>query len=142
MKASTTALLASTLALMVALPAQARPQGGDLYERLDRQQSAIDRGVDSGALTWREAKILRTEHREIRDLARSLRNPRHARDDRHQRRETRRLLDIKLDRADRHIRRMAHNDEVRWSGRHDRRSSGREDAVARSETHDAPRRSR
>ncbi|NEX22898.1 hypothetical protein G3480_21775 [Thiorhodococcus mannitoliphagus] len=133
MKASTTALLASTLALIIALPAQAKPHGDSLRERLDRQQTAIDRGVDSGALTRREADILRTEQREIRDLARSLR------DERHPARKSQRLLGSKLDRAERHIRRLASNDEVRQSGKRHGRSQGRGDIYAQGGTHGAPK---
>ncbi|NEV63708.1 hypothetical protein [Thiorhodococcus minor] len=142
MKASTTALLASTLALMITLPAQAGRHSDGIYDRLDRQQTRIDRGIDSGELTRREARILRTEHRELRDLARSLRERGHSRDNRHQRRETKRLLHKKLDRTDRRIRRLTSNDAVRWSGRHDRRWRGHRDAVARNEARDAPRRYR
>lgn len=135
MKASTTALLASTLALAMTLPAQAARHGHDVYDRLDRQQTAIDRGVDSGDLTRHETRILRAEHREIRDLARSLSRDRHAS------RDMRRLLDIKLDRSERHIRRLASNDAVDYRRYRDHRPERRSDDYARTERR-APRNAR
>ena len=121
MKASTTALLASAMALLIALPAQARRHDDGIYERLDRQQSAIERGIRSGELTRREAGILREEHREIRDLARDMGR------DGYRSRELRRILDRKLDRAGRHIRELSANDAYDRGGRPDQRGgpSGR-----------------
>ncbi|MBK1722166.1 hypothetical protein CKO23_07855 [Thiocystis violacea] len=122
--------MASTIALMMALPAQAAPKGHDIDARLDRQQTTIDRGINSGELTKREAGILRQEHREIRDLARSLR--------RDWSRETYRRLDRKLDRSERHIRSLASNDEVRRPRNAEHRPQPHPDSHARADRGSPP----
>jgi hypothetical protein len=131
MKTWIRALLVPVVAFAIALQAHAGQKGTSAYERLDRQQAAIDRGVDSGALTKREAGILRQEQREIRELARRLHR------DGSSPRDTRRILDKKLDQSDRHIRRLTSNDEVRYS-RNDHRGSSNH--RANQDSFDSPRR--
>jgi hypothetical protein len=86
----------------LSLPAQAQrggPSGPRFDDRLDRQSSAIQRGIDSGELTRREARTLRREQDEARQFMRDLRRegyPPH---------EARRMIDRRLDRVDRQIRR-------------------------------------
>lgn len=102
----TVLILAGVIAV---LPAQADPgRVGGIQDRMERQQAAIDRGLDSGALTRSEARSLQYEQREIRrvadDLRRNGRSPE----------KSRRTLDRMLDRADWHLRDLLHNDEVRY----------------------------
>jgi hypothetical protein len=113
MKTWTQALLMSVVALTIALPAQAQPGRGDFYHRLERQQAKVERGIDSGELTRREAGELRDEHREVRRLAERLRA------DGYSPRESDRILNRKLDRTERQLERYLHNDDYR-RGRDDR----------------------
>lgn len=115
----TKTLVSATLGLLVMLPAQAdwdRRGGGDNpWQRIERQQGRIDQGVQSGALTRREARTLYRENQEIRDLARDFR-----RNDGRLSHEERRILDNRLDRASDRIRYMTRNErdrhEDRWRG--------------------------
>jgi len=109
----TRSLLIVTLGAAIAAPAQARPHRGGVYDRMDHQVRIMERGIESGALTKREVKILRREQYEIRDLVKDLRAEGYSS---HKRR---RILDRRLDRAENHIRAFMHNDERRY--RQDRR---------------------
>ena len=107
MKTWTQALMMSVVAVAMALPAQAQPGRGDFYNRLERQQAKVERGIDSGELTRREAGELRDEHREARRLAERLRA------DGYSPRERDRILSRKLDRTGRLLERYLNNDEYR-----------------------------
>ena len=126
MKTWNRALLVSVAVLAITLPAQAAPDRADFRDRLEHQQTRIERGIDSGDLTKREAGELREEHRAIRRLAE------HLRADGYSWRERSRILDRKLDRTERHIRQLMQNDEVR----HDR-GPGREPPRPRERAYDA-----
>lgn len=110
----TRSLLIVTLGAAIAAPAQARSDRGSVYDRMDHQVRIMERGIESGALTKREVKILRREQYAIRDLAKDLRAEGHSS---HKRR---RMLDRRLDRAENHIREFMRNDERRY--RSDRRN--------------------
>jgi hypothetical protein len=62
--------LASTLALAVSVvtPAQAQSFG----DRMDNQRDRIENGVESGDLTRKEARRLKRNQREIRELRQDL----------------------------------------------------------------------
>ena len=108
MKTRTNMAILIALGLLVAVPAHAQRGGGPrLEDRLDRQQSAIDRGIDRGELTRDEARSLNREQREIRRLLEDLRR------DGYPPREARRMVERRLERADRHIYDLTHNDERR-----------------------------
>ena len=123
-------LIAAALSLLLVVPAvaTAHPNSdhgrGNIADRLDRQSMRIREGVESGALTRREARQLRREQKEIRVLARKMR-----RDDGLSKKERRRLQK-RLDKASRHIRKLKHNDVERhryyghydYNDRHDDRS--------------------
>ncbi|MFD2111328.1 hypothetical protein [Thiorhodococcus fuscus] len=113
MRMWTTSLLIVTLGAAIAAPAQARPDRGSVYDRMDDQVRIMERGIESGDLTEREVKILRREQYEIRDLAKDLRAEGDSSNKRH------RILERRLDRAEDHIRAFMHNDDRRY--RHDRR---------------------
>ncbi len=116
MKPWTRTLILLATGVLVALPAQAQRGGGfNVEERMDRQQGAIERGIDSGMLTRREAKSLQREQREIRHMLGEYRR------DGYPPREIRRVLADRLDRAERHIRDLSHNEEVSYRGRDDHR---------------------
>lgn len=91
-------------------------------QRIDRQHQRIRQGVRSGALTQKEAKRLRKQHRYIVKLERQLTR------DGHLGRHDRRVLHRELDAASKRIYRLKHNDRYRDARghhkpyeRHDRR---------------------
>lgn len=115
MKTWTNRLSVAVLALAVALPLAAQPGGEDLRDWMTRQQREIQRGVDTGVLTDREARSLRREQRDIRALGDDMRRegyPPH---------EARRRLEERLRAADRHIYDLKNNDEVVYAPWDDRR---------------------
>jgi hypothetical protein len=65
-----TLALASVIALGASFVSPAYAQG--FGERFDNQWDRIDRGVDSGDLTRKEARRLKRNHREIRELKQDL----------------------------------------------------------------------
>ena len=103
MKRLTAILLLTGLSLILAFPAWA-DRGSSYRDRMEHQKSMIERGIRSGELTEREARRLRTEQREIRDLADELRDSRMPRERRH------RILNARLDRAEQHIRELTRNE--------------------------------
>lgn len=103
MKRWTGILILTSIGLLTALPAQAQRGGQGFEGWMDRQQHAIQRGIDSGALTRREARSLRREQREIRRFGEQLRQ------DGYSPREGRRLMKEQLQRADWHIEDLLHN---------------------------------
>lgn len=108
-------LLIPALTMTIALPAMANPGTDRIYERIDRQQARIERGIDKGELTRREAGALRGKLRETRDMARSFRH-------RGMSPHEFRVLDRRLDHSDQLIRRFTSNGEVSYRG--DNRHSG------------------
>lgn len=123
-----TLLGAAALGLLVTLPVQADwDRGRDRnspWERIERQQSRIEQGVQSGALTHREARSLYRENREIRNLARDFR-----RNDGRLSHEERRILDSRLDQVSERIRYLNHNDRRRYDD--DRGRAGYDDRFSR-----------
>ena len=107
MKRLAKTLFIATLGLLTVTPAFAGH--GRLLDRMDRQQIRIERGVESGELTRREARALRKQQRRIHRLARDF-----YMDDYLSKRE-RRILRKKLNRASDRIRALKHNDEYRYA---------------------------
>jgi hypothetical protein len=97
------AMLFGIAGLLAIAPAQA----GGIRDRLEHQQAVIERGIETGALTRREAKELRREQREIRDLAEDLRDAGASRGERQ------RILDARLDRIDHRLRKALHDRDER-----------------------------
>jgi len=104
MKKLITTAIALTLAAAIA-PAYAH--ANRFEERLERQAGRIEQGIDSGELTRREAKLLRREHRELRQLTRLLA------DDGRLSKWERRTLKERYDDASDLIWRLKHNDQHR-----------------------------
>ena len=102
MKTLNKLLLASGMILAVSLPAYADRSDWktDVGDRLDRQHSRIEHGIDSGKLTRKEAKALK---RETRHLYREFR------EDGHLTKRELRQLDRRLDRASERIWDLKHN---------------------------------
>jgi hypothetical protein len=75
---------------------------------LDRQQSRIEQGIESGKLTRKEAKVLKRQQRKTRHLYREFRE-----DGRLSKRE-RRELDRRLDRVSDQIWELKHNERSRF----------------------------
>lgn len=123
MKGRNTLLVLAATGLLLSLPAQAQRNGPPdprFDDRLDRQSSAIQRGIDSGELTRREARTLRHEQDEARQFMRDLRRegyPPH---------EARRMIDRRLDHLDRQIRKLSDNRDVAPHYRGDRRPPRRD----------------
>jgi hypothetical protein len=97
-------------------PAHADWRGGGVRDRIEHQRSLIERGISSGDLTEREARSLWRAHREISELNDDLRQADMPREERH------RIIHTKLDREERHLRELMHNDHRRYD---DRREPGR-----------------
>lgn len=108
MNRTLTKLFIATLCLFTAVPAFAGH--GWILDRLDRQHTRIERGIDSGELTRREARRLKKQQRRIHRLAREL-----SANEQVSRRE-RRILTEKLNRASDRIYELKHNDAYRRSG--------------------------
>ncbi|BCU06844.1 hypothetical protein [Allochromatium tepidum] len=118
MKGRNTLLVLVATGLLLSLPAQAQrggPPGPRFDDRLDRQSTAIQRGIDSGELTRREVRRLRQEQDEARQFIRDLRR------DGYPPHEARRMIERRLDRVDRHIRELSRNGDVAPHYRGDRR---------------------
>ncbi|ADC62947.1 hypothetical protein [Allochromatium vinosum] len=118
MKGRNTLLVLMASGLLLSLPAQAQrggPPGPRFDDRLDFQSSSIQRGIDSGELTRREARRLRQEQDEARQFMRDLRR------DGYPPHEARRMIERRLDRVDRHIRELSRNSDVAPHYRGDRR---------------------
>ena len=109
MKGRKTVLILMATGWLLSLPAQAQrggPAGPRFDERLDRQEAAIQRGLDSGELTRREARTLRREQDEVRQFMHELRR------DGYPPHEAQRLIERRLDRVGRHIRELSGNWDV------------------------------
>lgn len=103
-------LFVAALCLCAAAPAFAGHRHERLHDRLDRQHIRIERGIESGELTRREARKLMKQQRRIHRLAREF----YADD--HLGKRERRILTQKLDRASDRIHALKHNDEYRHAG--------------------------
>jgi hypothetical protein len=118
MKGRNTLLILMATGVLLSLPAQAQrggPPGPRFDDRLDRQSSAIQRGIDSGELTRREVRTLRREQDETRQFMRDVRR------DGYPPHEARRMIERRLDRVDGQIRRLSNNRDVAPHHRGDRR---------------------
>ena len=111
MKSITKILWLLPLGLVWAVPVHADSCG--LRDRMERLERRIDRGIDKGQLTRREAHRLRRERREIRALARDFR------DDGYLSRRECDILAGRVHRLSRHVRKLKHNDRDRYD-RYDR----------------------
>lgn len=115
MKTWSNTLFVAAIGLLAALPAFARSGGRDIQGWMDRQQYEIQRGIDSGELTKREARHLKREQRDIRELGDRLRSEGYSPH------EARRMIEDRLRDADRHISDLRYNDEVAYGPDHYRR---------------------
>jgi hypothetical protein len=118
MKGRNTLLVLAAAGLLLSLPVQAQrggSPGSKFDDRLDRQSSAIQRGIDSGELTRRETRTLRREQDETRQFMRDVRR------DGYPPHEARRMIERRLDRVDRQIRKLSSNRDVAPHSRDDRR---------------------
>ena len=120
MKTLTQTLLIASLSLFAVVPAFAHHGDGGysksdrIMERLDRQQRRIAKGIKSDELTRKEAKLLKQDQRDIRQLVRLFR------DDGRLSKVERRYLNRRLDRSSQLIKRMKHNDLNRYVLMHER----------------------
>ncbi len=105
MKHSTVAALFAIAGMLAVFPAQADHDVYGIRDRLEHQQAVIERGIETGALTRYEAMSLQREQREIRELAADLRQAGTSHAEREQ------ILDARLDRAERHIRKSLHDQD-------------------------------
>jgi len=105
MKTLTKSLFAVAMVLVISAPVYAghNERGGDVRDRLERQHSRIEHGIDSGKLTRKEAKVLKRQQRETRHLYRDFR------DDGRLTKHERRKLDRQLDRNSDRIWDLKHN---------------------------------
>ncbi len=95
--------LFSVVGVLTTFPAQAN----SIRDRLEHQQAVIERGIENGSITRREAKELRNEQRDIRELAEELRDAGASRNER------RRVLESRLDRIDHRLRKALHDRDAR-----------------------------
>ncbi|NEX19078.1 hypothetical protein G3480_01920 [Thiorhodococcus mannitoliphagus] len=114
MRTWTNRLSLAILTFGFALPLAAQPGSQSIPDWMARQQEEIQRGVDAGVLTEREARSLRREQREIRQLGDSLRR------DAYPPHEARRRLEERLRAADRRIYDLKNNDEFVYGSWDDR----------------------
>ena len=117
MKTITAGLLATSLYLLVTLPAQAGCYHDDspFRDRIDRQQQRIWHGIENGQLTRKQAKALKKQHRKLRRLDRKFGH------DGHYSREEKHILHKKLGKANKRIRKFKHDDKyayIDWHSGH------------------------
>ncbi len=124
MKTIVKAVAIASLTLLVASPSFAY-QGDRGYaktdriaDRIDRQQQRIERGIKNDDLTRKEAKQLRGDLKDIRQLKRIFR------DDGRLSKGERRYLQKRLDKSSRQIKRLKHNEIRRYVRLHDRYGKG------------------
>jgi uncharacterized protein HemX len=122
MKPLSKTLIAASLSLLVAVPTFASAhghqvkQGSRFMVQLERQQHRIQKGVENHQLTRREARRLRHQQRELRQLARRFYK------DGHLSKKERKRLDRELVKSSRMIKRLKHNDLNRYVNLHHRYS--------------------
>jgi len=114
MKKLITTTLLTALSIATSVPALAR--GTSYHQLLENQERRIEQGVESGALTRKESKLLRTEHGELKQLTKKL-----SHDGRLSKRD-RRILDERFDAVSAEIWRLKHNGRYAYCerGDHDR----------------------
>ncbi|MBK1694297.1 hypothetical protein CKO09_06020 [Chromatium weissei] len=121
MKKRLTVLLLTAVGLIATLPAQA----DRIRDRIEHQRMMMERGLETGALTRHEVQELRREQRKLRQMAESLR------DSGASRMEQRQVLDTRLDRIDRRIKKAMRDDDRqrddRWPSDMNERNSDRFD---------------
>jgi len=112
MKIIAKTLLASSLCVLMAVPAHAGRyhDDGPLVKRVERQHTRIVSGVKSGALTHKETRKLKKQTHKTRSMARKFRE-----DDVLSLKE-RRILNNRLDKASHRIWKFKHNDRERHTG--------------------------
>jgi polyhydroxyalkanoate synthesis regulator phasin len=96
-------------------------RAGPISERVEMAERRIERGIQSGSLTREEAHRLKREFFQIRREEESARS-----DGRLDHRERERLHS-ELDRLERHISHLKHNDSYRGEGGNSYRGEGRDD---------------
>jgi septal ring factor EnvC (AmiA/AmiB activator) len=111
MKTLTKAFLASSILLVTAVPAYAdhNERNGGILDRMERQHSRIEQGVDTGRLTRKEAKELKKNLHRSRHLFRDFS------EDGYLSKKERRTLDRHLDRVSERIWELKHNKRSRHS---------------------------
>ena len=100
------------IALAAAASAPAFAGGKNFHQRLENQQWRIEQGIESGALTRKEAKFLKKEQKELRKITKHLsKDGRLSKRDRH-------FLDDRFDEASAHIYRLKHNSRHHYHDEH------------------------
>ena len=122
MKIIAKTLLASSLCILMAVPAHAGHyrDDGRLVDRMERQHERIKSGVKSGALTHKETRKLKKEQHKTLGKARKFRE-----DDVLTKKE-RRILNKRLVRTSKRIWKFKHNDKEHYTGGHAYRDSYRD----------------
>ena len=122
MKTIVKTLLASSLCVLIALPAHAgRYQNDDRFmDRMERQHERIVAGVKSGKLTRKEVRKLKKQQRNIRSIARVFR------EDEAISKNKRRILEKRLDRSSALIWVLKHNEGYHHASKHTYRDSSKD----------------
>ena len=123
MKIIAKTLLTASLCMLAAVPAHAGRYHDDsrLMDRMERQHERIQSGIESGALTRKEAGKLKKQQRKNRSMVRKFRE-----DDVLSRKE-RRILGRRLDKTSDRIREYRHNDSYRHTDRYAFRDTYRDE---------------
>ena len=114
MKIIAKTLLASSLCLLMAVPAHAGRyhDDGRLVDRMERQHQRIENGVESGALTHKETrKLTKQQHKTLGKAVKF-------REDDALTNKERRILNKRLVKTSNRIWKFKHNDKERYTGRH------------------------
>jgi hypothetical protein len=114
MKIIAKTLLASSLCVLMAVPAHAGRYHDDvrLMDRMERQHERIVSGVKSGVLTRKETRKLKKQQRKTRSKARKFH------DDNALSKKERRILNRRLVKTSDRIWEFKHNDRDRHTGRY------------------------
>lgn len=112
-------LMAIPLALIIISPAQAHRShdGKGIRIQMSQQSGRIEKGIQSGKLTRREARALRYEQRNVRELAWAFRQDGILSD------SERHILRTKMKRVNHKIRRFKHNDNYKGGTQRHRENS-------------------
>lgn len=131
MKTIEKTLLASSLCMLMAVPAHAGRyhDEGRLMDRMERQHERIESGVESGALNRKEVRKLKKQQRKTRSIARKFR------EDGALSKKERRILKRQLDKSSDRIWEFKHNDRDRHTDRYTFRETHR-DASCRHRHHE------
>ena len=114
MKTFAKTLLASSLCMLMAVPAHAGRYHDDdrLMDRMERQHERIENGIESGALTRKEARKLKKQQHKTRKMAKKFR------EDGSLTKKERRALNSQLDKRSDRIWEFKHNDRDRHTDRY------------------------